>query len=78
MYLKGKYYLGPILFLIYVNGINNCGKTAKFVKFRDDTTIVTTGATLEEAAEKMNASLNKVAKWFFCNKLNLNPSKKDT
>ena len=45
------------------------------MKFADDTTIITTGATLEEAAVKMNASLNKVTKWFLCNKLNLNPSK---
>ena len=67
--------LGPILFLIYVNDINNCDKTAEFVKFADDTTIITTGASIEEAAHKMNASLTKVAKWFLCNKLNLNPSK---
>ena len=51
-----------ILFLIYVNDINNCDKTANFVKFADDTTIITTGASLEEAAQKMNASLNRVAK----------------
>ena len=67
--------LGPILFLIYVNDINNCDNTAEFVKFADDTTIITNGASLQEAADKMNASLNRVAKWFLCNKLNLNPSK---
>ena len=49
--------------------------TTEFVKFADDTTIITTGASLQEAADKMNASLNRVAKWFLCNKLNLNPSK---
>ena len=62
--------LGPILFLIYVNDINNCVNTAEFVKFADDTTIITTGASLEEAARKMNVSLNRMAKWFLCNKLN--------
>ena len=67
--------LGPILFLIYVNDINNCDNTTEFVKFADDTTIITTGASLQEATDKMNASLDRVAKWFLCNKLNLNPSK---
>ena len=34
--------LGPILFLIYVNDINNCDASADFKKFADDTTILTT------------------------------------
>ena len=42
--------LGPILFLIYVNDINNCDKTTRLVKFADDTTIVSLAATLEEAS----------------------------
>ena len=29
--------LGPILFLIYVNDINNCNKHADYAKFADDT-----------------------------------------
>ena len=32
------------------------------VKFADNTTIITIGASLQEAASKMNASLNRVAK----------------
>ena len=47
--------LGPILFLIYVNDINNCDNTADFKKFADDTTILTTGSTLQEAANNMNS-----------------------
>ena len=33
--------LGPILFLIYVNDINNADKEASYTKFADDTTITT-------------------------------------
>ena len=44
-------------------------------KFADDTTILTTGSTLEEAANNMNSVLAKVNIWFKQNKLNLNPSK---
>ena len=51
--------LGPILFLIYVNDINNCDPTTNFVKFADDTTIVSLAPFLEEASWKMNQTLKK-------------------
>ena len=49
--------LGPILFLIYVNDINNCDTAADFKKFADDTTILTTGASLQEAANNILSCL---------------------
>ena len=67
--------LGPVLFLIYINDINNSCSDANFVKFADDTTILTSGASLQEAVVKMNESLTKVDSWFKKNKLNLNPGK---
>ena len=48
--------MGPILFLIYVNDINKCNEHADYAKFADDTTILTSGATLEVATERMNKS----------------------
>ena len=67
--------LGPILFLLYVNDINNCDTNTKFVKFADDTTVITSAPTLQEASWRMNTSMEKVYTWFQSNKLNLNPSK---
>ena len=67
--------LGPILFIIYVNDINRSGVDCKFVKFADDTTVLTTGSTLHEAVEKMNVTMASVGQWFSKNKLNLNPGK---
>jgi hypothetical protein len=67
--------LGPVLFLMYINDINKSDMTAKFVKFADDTTILTNGKDAKEASELMNSVLSKVYKWFRQNKLNLNPSK---
>ena len=67
--------LGPILFLIYVNDINKCNVHADYAKFADDTTILTTGSTLEQAVNRMNKSLERAHLWFERNKLNLNPSK---
>ena len=52
--------LGLILFLLYVNDINNCDTNAKFVKFADDTTVITSAPTLQEASWKMNLSMDKV------------------
>ena len=67
--------LGPILFLIYVNDINNSDNNANFTKFADNTTILTSGKTLHEAVENMNKSITNVDVWFRRNKLYLNPSK---
>ena len=67
--------LGPILFLIYVNDINSSCRSANFIKFADDTTILTSAPTLEEAAVKMNEAILHVDLWFKRNKLNLNPDK---
>ena len=67
--------LGPILFLIYVNDINKCNEHADYAKFADNTTILTSGTTLEIATSRMNKSLERVDRWFKRNKLNLNPSK---
>ena len=67
--------LGLILFLIYVNDINHSDKDSKFVKFADDTTILTTGKDIEEATTNMNNALSKFKDWFLMNKLNLNSSK---
>ena len=67
--------LGPILFLIYVNDINNCSTEGDFIKFADDTTVLTTGETLHIAVSRMNTAMQNVELWFKRNKLNLNPSK---
>ena len=55
--------------------MNNCDPNATFVKFADDTTILVSGKTEEEASLKMNNTLIKVERWFTQNKLNLNPAK---
>ena len=67
--------LGPILFLIYVNDVNKCNTNTTYTKFADDTTVLTSGNTLEEAVTKMNQTLSDIDTWFKRNKLGLNPSK---
>ena len=67
--------LGPILYVIYVNDLSASDTASKFIKFADDTTILTNGDSVEEAAQKMNAALMKVGICFQRNNLNLNPPK---
>ena len=55
--------------------MNTSDTASKLIKLADDKTIPTNGASVEEAAQKMNAALLKVGIWFRRNKLNLNPSK---
>ena len=67
--------LGPILFLIYINDVNNSDSEATFTKFADDTTVLISGNSIREATDKMNKSMINIDNWFSQNKLNLNPSK---
>lgn len=67
--------LGPVLFLIYMNDLTRVDSNIKTALFADDTTLMSTGETLQEAAKNMNEILEKISTWFQCNKLNLNPSK---
>ena len=56
--------------------MNASDKASKLTKFADNTTtILTIGALVEEAAQKMNAPSMKGGIWFQRNKLNLNQSK---
>ena len=67
--------LGPILVLIYVNDINKSSQSCSFMKFADNTTVLSTGANIDEAVATMNRELSSIDRWFRRNKLNLNPSK---
>ena len=67
--------LGPLLFLLYINDINNCSSFCKFTLFADDTTILASDKDFELLTEKMNLNLKYVYEWLVCNKLSLNISK---
>ena len=67
--------LGPLLFLIYVNDLPLCLKSAQVTLFADDTTIYASANTNKELAQKMNDELIHLSEWFKCNKLTLNVNK---
>ena len=67
--------LGPILFLLYMNDIENCSKLLSFVLFADDTNIFYSNSCLEVINEVVQTEINKVTEWLNVNKLSLNITK---
>jgi Skp family chaperone for outer membrane proteins len=67
--------LGPLLFLLYVNEINNVSDKLCCILFADDTNIFTTGKSLKEIQTILNDELSLINSWFQANKLSINISK---
>ncbi len=71
--------LGPLLFLIYINGFPLSSKRFHFIMYVDDTTLSTI-ASFNEGNNKnitsvINNELSKINEWLKINKLSLNKSK---
>ena len=67
--------LAPLLFLLYVNDLNNVSEEFQIITFADDTNLFLSGPHLNELFAKANNELRKVQDWFLCNRLCLNLSK---
>ena len=67
--------LGPLLFLIYVNGMCNSSSILNFTQFADDTTITHSGTNLELLTKELEKELAKVLDWLLANKLIINLAK---
>ena len=69
--------LGPLLFLLYINDIQNCNKdkSTKFVLYADDTNIFVVSETIEGCIDKVNEILVKLQKYMVSNLLHINLDK---
>ena len=80
--------LGPLLFLIYINDINNVSKIFHEILFADDTSLIgtlsnfvtakpTTQLEWDHLSEIINIELEKIHNWLCMNKLSLNVKKQN-
>ena len=67
--------LGPLLFLLYVNDIQNCSNKLNFYLFADDTNMLYSDKNLKSLEKPVNTELNGLYYWLTANKLTLNIKK---
>ena len=67
--------LGPLLFLIYVNDIQESSDKFNFFLFADDTNAVYANKNLKSPESTVNQELWKLFDWLTANKLTLNIKK---
>ena len=67
--------LGHILFLIYINDIQNCTNKLTILSFADDTTVYISNPSVDEMVDIVNTELKKLYGWLCANRLSLNKKK---
>ena len=67
--------LGPLLYLIYANDINNILNDVQVISYADDIVLIINGSNLEDLVLIMNRALINISKWCIYNMLTLNPDK---
>jgi len=63
--------LGPLLFLIYINDINEAIPGEKIKLFADDSNLFVQGPDIRNVSDRANLMLAKLHIWFIANKLTL-------
>ena len=67
--------LGPLLFLIFINELNNCIRYSKVYHYADDTNLLNTSKSPKKMQKQLNIDLKLLYKWLLANKISLNCSK---
>ena len=69
--------LGPLLFLLYVNGLPNTSSLLTFHLFADEANLYFSSKNISHFEVTLNHELKFVAEWMKCNRLALSISKTD-
>ena len=67
--------MGPLLFILYINDLENASVLLYKVIFADDTNLFMSNKDPSVLQMELNAELGNVDTWFKCNKLSLNIKK---
>ena len=67
--------LGPLLFLVYINDLDQLKLHAKISLYADDTVLYISGASPQDLIQKLQEDLNKVENWCKRNRLTINAKK---
>ena len=67
--------LGPLLFLLYINNLNQAIKIFKVHHFGDDMNLSCLGNAIKKLNKLVNADLNYLVNWLNGNKISLNIKK---
>ena len=67
--------LGPLLFLLYINGLPKCSSSLDFILFADDTNNICSNDDPDTLETVLNKNLHIISNWFKLNKLSLNVTK---
>ena len=67
--------LGPLLFLLYTNDLNQAIKSCKVHHFADDTNVLFLSNSIKKLKKQVNADLKHLVNWLNANKISLNVKK---
>jgi len=57
--------LGPLLFLVYINGLSRTvNRVAELILFADDTSIVISNSSIEDFKSSTNLVMKQTVNWF--------------
>ena len=68
-------YIGPLLFLIYINDLNNAIGHSMVHHFGDDTNIIFSLKSLKKVNKCINHDLSLLVQWLWANRISLNTNK---
>ena len=68
-------FLGPLLFLLYINDLNRAIKFCNVHHFVDDTNLLCLSNSIKKLNKLANADLKQLVKWLNANKISLNVKK---
>ena len=67
--------LGPLLFLLYINDLNQAIKFCKVHHFADDTNLLCLSNSIKKLNKQVNADIKHLVNWLNANKISFNVKK---